>query len=98
MARFSVYENPDGGYLLDVQADLLNHLNTRMVVPLMSMADAPKPAGTLNPVFEVNGVDCVMVTQFMAAVPASILKQQVATLEVHREEIVSAIDLLMQGF
>lgn len=98
MARFSVYKNPDGGYLLDVQADLLNHLNTRIVVPLMSLADAPKPADTLNPLFDVNGVFYVMVTQFMAAVPASILKQQVATLEGHREEIVSAIDLLMQGF
>ncbi len=98
MARFSVYKNPDGGYLLDVQADLLNHLNTRIVVPLMSLSDAPKPADTLNPLFDVNGVFYVMVTQFMAAVPASILKQQVATLEGHREEIVSAIDLLMQGF
>jgi toxin CcdB len=98
MARFSVYRNPDGGYLLDVQADLLNHMNTRVVVPLMMVADAPKPAGTLNPLFDVNGVSCVMVTQFMAAVPASILKEQVASLESQRNEIVSAIDLLMQGF
>lgn len=34
MARFDVYKNAGGsGYLLDVQADLLNHLNTRIVVP-----------------------------------------------------------------
>ena len=98
MARFAVYQNPDGGYLLDVQADLLDHLNTRVVVPLMPIADAPKPAGTLNPVFEVNGVDCVMVTQFMAAVPVTILKDRLASLESQRNEIVSAIDLLMQGF
>ena len=98
MARFSVYSNPDGGYLLDVQANLLNHLNTRIVVPLMSVADAPKPARTLNPLFDVGGTSCVMVTQFMAAVPSSILKQHVASLESHRNEIVSALDLLMQGF
>ena len=50
MARFDLYHNPDGGYLLDVQTDLLNHLNTRMVVPLLPMQTAPKPAATLNPV------------------------------------------------
>ena len=98
MARFAVYQNPDGGYLLDVQADLLDHLNTRIVVPLMPAADAPKPAGTLNPVFEVNGGHFVMVTQFMAAVPVTILKDRLASLEFQRNEIVSAIDLLMQGF
>ncbi|CAM5429606.1 hypothetical protein TMEC54S_03045 [Thauera mechernichensis] len=36
MARFDVYRNSAGeGFLLDVQADLLSHLNTRVVVPLL---------------------------------------------------------------
>ncbi len=96
--QFAVYRNPDGGYLLVVQADLLNHLNTRMVVPLLPVSEAPKPAGTLNPVFQINEATYVMVTQFMAAVPVSILKEVVGSLEAHRYEIVSAIDLLMQGF
>lgn len=98
MAQYSVYRNPDGGYLLTVQADLLNHLNTRMVVPLLQIDAAPKPAGTLNPVFQINGTSHVMVTQFMAAVPAAILKEPTGSLDAHRLEIVSAIDLLMQGF
>ena len=35
MARFDVYDRPGGaGYVLDVQADVLNELNTRIVVPL----------------------------------------------------------------
>jgi toxin CcdB len=39
MARFDVYENPDGpGSLLDVQAELLDPLNTRVVVPLTPLA------------------------------------------------------------
>lgn len=45
MARFDIYENPAcPGYLLDVQADLLDGLNTRMVVPLLPMEAAPRPA------------------------------------------------------
>lgn len=98
MTQFTVYRNPDGGYLLSVQTDLLNHLNTRVVVPLVHVDEAPKPAGTLNPVFEINQGSYVMATQFMAAVPMSILKESVGSLETHRYEIVSAIDLLMQGF
>jgi toxin CcdB len=50
MARLDVYPNPDGpGWLADVQADLLSHLNTRVVGPLLPQANAPAPAQTLDP-------------------------------------------------
>lgn len=51
MARYDVYPNPDGGYILDVQADLLDDLTTRVVVPLMMATLAPSPAKRLNPIF-----------------------------------------------
>lgn len=99
MARFDVCKNPGGtGYLLEVQADLLNHLNTRVVVPLLPLALAPKPARTLNPCFEILGETLVMTTQFMAAVPASMLHTPVTSLALQRDEIIAAIDFLMQGF
>jgi toxin CcdB len=47
MGRFDVYATPgqDGtGYVLDVQADLLQDLTTRVVVPLLPTEAAPKPA------------------------------------------------------
>lgn len=37
MARFDVYLTSSSGYLLDVQADLLAGLNTRVVVPLLPL-------------------------------------------------------------
>jgi len=40
----------------------------------------------------------VMATQGMAAVPLSILKHPITSLEPMRAEIVAAIDLLFQGF
>ena len=99
MARFGVYRDPDGqGFLLDVQADMMSHLNTRVVVPLLPEAKAPKPAKGLNPSFMIGHNTVVMVTQFLAAVPISTLKEQVATLDNHHITIVDAIDLLMQGF
>lgn len=99
MGRFLVYKNPDGeGYLLDVQADLLNHLNTRVVVPLLPAESAPMPATTLNPLYEIEGKRVVMATQFMAAIPASMLRVPVHNLADSRNEITAALDLLFQGF
>ncbi len=99
MARFDICANPAGaGYLLIVQSDLLDHLNTRMVVPLLPLAQAPQPARILNPVFAVGAESFVMATQFMAAVPTAILKEPVASLDQRRDEIVAALDFLMQGF
>lgn len=99
MARFDVHTNPDGaGFLLIVQSQLLDHLKTRVVVPLLPRNKAPLPARVLNPVFSIGGKEMVMATQFIAAVPSAILTAPVTTLDQQRNEIVAAIDFLMQGF
>lgn len=99
MARFDVYRNPDGpGYLLDIQADLLSHLATRVVIPLLPQSLAPPPLTTLNPVCELAGEDILVLTQALAAVPAAILKTPVASLAGRRDELTAAVDLLFQGF
>ena len=99
MARFDVYRNPEGdGYLVDLQADLLDHLNTRVVAPLMRLDHAPKPAATLNPVLEIGADRVVMMTQYMAAVPSQILRAPIARIDACRNEITAAVDLLFQGF
>ncbi len=99
MARHAIYPAPgDAGYLLDVQADLLEELNTRIVVPLLPSATAPAPARILNPIFEISGVSHVMVTQFLSAVPAAILKRPTGSLSDHADEITRALDMAFQGF
>ncbi|WP_120634976.1 CcdB family protein [Ruegeria sp. EL01] len=99
MPKYAVFPNPSGdGFLLDVQTDLLSDLNTRVVVPLLPKSRAPKPATRLNPIFEIEGEPVVMVTQFLAAVPAGILKSQVCNLNEEFEHITVAIDMLMRGF
>ncbi len=99
MLRFDVYSRPgQTGYLLDVQADLLGLLNTRVVVPLLPMERAPTPADRLNPTFEIGGIDVSILTQFMAAVPKAELKNHVLTLESKAAEIIAAIDFLHQGW
>lgn len=98
MARFDIYSSPNGaGYLLDVQADLLDGLNTRLVVPLMSLSTAPLPAKRLNPVFDIESERYAMVTQYLSAVPVSILKTPVASLVQHDTEITGALDMALTG-
>ncbi|MCZ4291530.1 CcdB family protein [Hoeflea alexandrii] len=99
MARFDVYANPGGaGYVLDVQADILSELNTRVVAPLLPLAQAPVPAQRLNPVFNIGDEQYVMVTQFMAAVPRALLRNPVTSLIGQDNEIIAALDMVLVGF
>ena len=99
MARFDVFANEGGeGYLLDVQSDLLGSLNTRVVVPLLPRENAPAPAERLNPVFVIDGIDVVMATQFLAAVPKAELRAKIGSLEEASDEIGAALDMLFLGF
>jgi toxin CcdB len=98
MARFDAWPNPEGsGWLLEVQADLLRDLNTRVVVPLMPPEAAPRPAARLNPVLTVAGAPAVMVTQFLSAVPAGLLRGHPVPMTDQGTAIQNALDLLLTG-
>lgn len=99
MPRFDIFENKGGaGYLLDVQSDLLSGLNTRVVVPLLPKSSAPFPGQRLNPVFNIEGQEVVMATQYMAAVPEGELRSCVSSLAEQQDEISVALDMLFLGF
>ncbi|MEL7967902.1 CcdB family protein [Vreelandella neptunia] len=99
MSRFDIFENQNGaGYLLDVQSDLLSGLNTRVVVPLLPKPSAPSPAQRLNPIFNIEGQEVVMATQYMAAVPESELRFGAGSLVEQQDEISTALDMLFLGF
>lgn len=99
MARFDLYR-PTGStvWLMDVQADVLDHLRTRVVVPLLPPDEVPNRIGDLHPAFEVEGQRLLMATQLMAAVPRHELGRPVANLATHRDDITRAPDLLLTGF
>lgn len=99
MPQYDVYPDPTGrGYLLDVQTDLLSGLNTRIVVPLLPEAVAPRPASRLNPVFLIDGAAYAMVTQFLSAVPQTMLRSSTGTLALETATITAALDMLTHGF
>lgn len=98
MATFDIYRHGDG-YVLDVQSDLLDGLNTALMVPLMPLEAAPKPMGRLNPVFDIGGRRYSMLTQYMAATPIKGLGPVAGNLKLaHYDQIRSALDMIFLGF
>ena len=78
MSQFDVYENPKTEtnqvipYLLDVQADLLDNLATRVVVPL-SIVAPDKVIKHLNPQFLVDRPPYSCPRQSWPVIPVSSL-------------------------
>lgn len=98
MARLDLHRNLErGGYLLDVQADIMRGLNSRMVIPVLALDQAPPPAGRLNPLLTVDGTPHSLVTQYMSAVSIKLLGDVVASFQNRDTEIIAAIDLLISG-
>jgi toxin CcdB len=101
--QFDVYRNPSPRsrdhvpYLLDVQADLLDDLATRVVVPLLHHDAAPNPVRILNPVLQIEGREVVCSTAEIAGIPTTALGEKVANLADQRHTIVAALDLLFTG-
>ncbi|MFZ5773512.1 MAG: CcdB family protein [Thermodesulfobacteriota bacterium] len=104
MAQFDVYENPNPDtqktvpYLLDVQADLLAGLATRVVLPLVPVAIMGKAARHLNPVLTIDRTKVVMSTAELAGVPVKILGRKVTSLIDSSTEIIAALDFLFTGY
>lgn len=100
MARLDVYPTPGrtGGYVVDVQASLLDHLATRAVIPLLPITTAPPPIRDLNPVFDIEGAPHIMLTQAIASVPARELRRRVGFLAREGDAITRALDILFLGY
>lgn len=98
MARFCVHRLSDASYVLDCQSDLLDHLTSRFVVPLVPIEHFDTPMARLNPQFEVKGHQLVMMTQFSGAVPVRSLGKPILSLDAHEYAISAALDMLLTGF
>ena len=103
MARFDVYPNPRKEtakrtpYLLDVQSNFLEDLDTRVVVPLRAASVIDAPVTRLNPALDIAGVKVVMDTSQLAGYPRRGLKRPVVNLVARSLEIQNALDFLFAG-
>ena len=98
MAKFDVFRASGGGYWLDCQSNLLRHLNSRFVAPLVPASDAEQVERRLNPIFDVEGRQMIMLTHFAAAVPVRELKEKVSSLVEQDLTVSAALDMLISGY
>lgn len=98
MSQFDVHRLKSGSTLVvDCQSELLEHLSTRLVVPLIPGEDGPPQVARLNPSLTLEDREFIMATQLAAAVLTRDLGEVVASLRDRSFEIVGALDVLFSG-
>ncbi len=104
MARFDVHPTPlpedkrHTPYWLDVQADHLEGLATRVLVPLRKVAPNVPRKQRLNPEFTVGDIAVFADTANIASFPVALLRHPIANLRSDRLAIENALDFLFTGF
>jgi toxin CcdB len=103
--QFAVYRNKSQRtrstfpFLVDVQSDLLDQLQTRVVVPLTKTpALAKTPLNNLTPALKFAGETYVLMTPQQAGVARTDLGAPAGSLAEQRQAILAALDFLIEGF
>ena len=100
--QFDVYRNTEPGdrvapYLVDIQANLLSGLATRLVVPLVPKNVFGPRIQRLHPVLRVADADFVLATQLLAAIDRRRVRAAIGSLVDDRDTIIDAVDVLLAG-
>jgi toxin CcdB len=105
MAQFTVYRNKSARskavfpFLVDVQSDLLEDLQTRVVVPLCKAAALNKrPLTQLTPILQFEDDHYVLMTPELAGIARADLGATAGSLAGFRELILATMDFLTVGF
>jgi toxin CcdB len=104
MAQFIVYQNKNSQsnkafpLLLDIQTNLLDSLQTTVVVPLAKLeGNKDKILTQLTPTLNIEGTDYLMLTPQLAGIQRKELGKASADVECARTEILNALDFLLTG-
>ncbi len=102
MTQFTIYQNKNSQskkeypLLLDIQTNLLNSLQTTVVVPLKKFdANKDKILTQLTPTFIIEGEDYLMLTPQLAGIQRKELGKAITDIEYARTEILNALDFLL---
>ena len=104
MARFDVYVTPFADerkhtpFWLDVQADHLQSLDTRVVIPLRKLAPKEAIKQRLNPEFFVEATRVYADTANLGTFPLALLRRPIFSLRDERLAIAEALDFLFSGY
>jgi toxin CcdB len=97
MARFDLHRR-QGRLVVDVQADIIPYVGTRLVIPLYEPGEVPQSMQRLHPIIAVGGRPHLLATHLMAAVPVAELGPRIDSVDDHYQRIVDAISVVLNGF
>ncbi len=104
MSQFTVYANKNAKtrkafpYLIDIQSDLLDGLQSTVVIPLCKASQLKDQIITkLCPMVEISGEKFVAMSQQLAGIDRSQLGKAMANLAESRSQFIAAIDFLISG-
>ncbi len=91
-----VWRNQRIPYLISLQNDLMDDLDTVVVAPLRRIDGTPA-VSRLNPILEVGGEKLIFVATEILHARRQSLGAPVANLALDRDRIVAALDVLFTG-
>ena len=102
MAQFDLYRNTselaeDAPYLIDLQSDAVDVLETRLVAPLRPRKSITWLIQAVHPEVRFASRSFIVSTGELSAVARSELGVAVGNLSQHRGEFIAALDLLFTG-
>lgn len=104
MQQFDLYLNTDKDssktypYFVDIQNNLLDSLNSRVVIPLTAVGQTEKSyPDNLCPVVEISQQRFALLTHQLTSVSLGFLQKKAGSLALNRNDIIAAIDFLVTG-
>lgn len=98
MARqFDVFRTAAGVRVVVVQSDLLEAMQTRVVVPLLPAGTPGRPMRGLNPELRLGDEALVLMPQLAATLTLAELGQPAGSIAHLRDLVTRAVDMLLAG-
>jgi len=104
MSQFAVYANKNAmtrktfPYLIDIQSDLLEGLQTTVVIPLCKASQLhDQIIAELCPLVEIDGEKFFAMSQQLAGIARNQLGKEITNLSESRAQFIAAIDFIISG-
>jgi len=97
MAQYDVYRLKGGLLVCDIQSDILYHLETATIIPLLGF-EGTNCIRKLNPIININDKDYVLKTEQITAIPKLNLSHKITNISEYHYDMTNAVDFLFHGF
>jgi toxin CcdB len=95
--QFDLYRLSEGDFVVILQSDIFEDLNTRVVCLAVPETSSAKALPHLSPVLTAGDMRLRISPQVVATLTITELGTHIATLQHERDRIIRAVDLMLTG-